>query len=133
MKITRIAVILLLGILLVSGVVCCEFETTGPEFQPGEADVQILTQDLICETHTWSDYCKCHITGTVKNFGDADASGVMIEAEFYDIHGIRLDTGHDFIGDLRAGQSAYYEVLYYGEQGKQCPNDYEIWVEWWEY
>lgn len=69
-------------------------------------------------------------TGTVTNFGDGDARVVSVEAEFFDALCIRLDTGLDYIGDLRAGQSSYFDVSYYE---KQCPNDYEIWAEWLEY
>jgi len=125
MKVSRVAMIFLLGALLL---VACEYKTTGPSPQIGTADVQILTEELNCEPSWWGEDYTCYITGIVENTGDGDASGVSLEAEFFDRYGIRLDTGFAYIGDLRPGQSAYYEVYYSGER----PSTYEIWVDWWE-
>ncbi len=133
-------------IALIGTGIACDLESTAPEPQSGGADIQILTHNLDCEappdiqilnhnlnceTHEWSDYCDCSITGTVKNVGDGDAEGLSVEAEFFDAHGIRIDESSDYIGELSAGQSAYFDIFYYETQ---CPNNYDIWTEdWYDY
>lgn len=74
----------------------------------------------------WTGECNCELTGTVKNLGDDDATGVTVEAMFLDAEGVKLGDGHDYVGDLLPGQSAYFDVWYGGEE---CPASYVVWAE----
>ena len=145
MKITTIAVILLLGILLVSGLACGggleATPTPTPTLTPTPTptatpmpEVQILYHDLTCEyapaTQWTVGFYDCDVTGVVKNTGTSDAEWVTVYADFFDVNNIRIKTGLDFIGDLGAGQSAYFDVFYYDER---YPDHYEIWVEYYEW
>ena len=127
MKKARIAAVLLLGIILLSGL-ACDIESTGSEPTSGDAEVRIDSETLDCET--MGDYYDCDITGTVTNVGDGDAGLVMVEADFFSSSGIKIESGASYIGDLKAGGSAYYSVTFFD---KKFPYDYDIWVEWYDY
>jgi len=134
--------VVILFLIAVTGT-ACDLETTKPEPQSGGADIQILTQNLDCgtppniqilthnlncETHEWSDYYDCSIKGTVKNMGDGDVEGISVKAEFLDAQGIKIRDSSDYIGELSAGQTAYFDISYYETR---YPNNYNIWTEDW--
>ena len=123
-------ILIIACITLLVCIASCSFESTGPEHKSGDADVQINSEDFDCEPLEWTDIYSCYIAGEVTNMGDGDASVVSIHAEFFDSKGIKIEECLDYIGDLRVGQTAYYEVQYYNEK---YPDDYTIWAEWMEY
>jgi len=87
---------------------------------------QPQTYEIYIDSYS-SDRCDCHLTGTVQNNGNKDASFVTVYAEFFDAQAIKIYDSLDIIGDLQAGQTASYDVWYWEDQ---CPADYEVWVEW---
>ena len=60
--------------------------------------------------------------------GDEDVEGISVEAEFLDAQGIKIDESLDYIGELSAGQTAYFDIWYYETV---YPNNYNIWTEHW--
>ena len=130
MKIKDIAVILLLGILLVTACTC---SSTEPEPEPGTvtADVQIITENLNCHDISLGPLnCECYLTGTVRNIGDGDANSVVVKAEFFDTYGTRLGDASVVAGStgaLHVEESASYSMNF---RESECPVTYAVWAEW---
>ncbi|HUU64301.1 MAG TPA: CFI-box-CTERM domain-containing protein [Dehalococcoidia bacterium] len=128
MKIKEIAVILLLGILLVTA---CTSSSTPPDTETVTADVQIITENLNCNDISLGPLnCQCFLTGTVRNIGDGDATSVVVKAEFFDTYGTRLGDESDVAGstgDLSVGESASYSMSF---KESECPVTYAVWAEW---
>ncbi len=128
MKIKEIAVILLLGILLVTA---CTSSSTAPDTETVTADVQIITKNMNCHDISLGPFnCRCFLTGTVRNIGDGDATSVVVKAEFFDTYGTRLGTESDIAGGtgaLSVGESASYSMRF---QESECPITYAVWAEW---
>ena len=128
MKIKEIAVILLLGILLVTA---CTSSSTPPDTETVAADVQIITENLNCHDISLGPLnCECYLTGTVRNIGDGDANSVVVKAEFYDTYGTRLGDASDVAGStgaLNVEESASYSMNF---RESECPVTYAVWAEW---
>ena len=123
MKIKEITVVLLLGILLVTACTC-----SSEESEQVKADVQIPTINMSCEEISAGTYnCRCYLNGTVMNIGDGDALVVDVRAEFFDAYGTKLGEDSDFIGELAAGESAYFSIA---DDETECASTYEVWVDW---
>lgn len=128
MKEARIGIGLLLCGMLVAGL-ACEMESTRPDggSTQGDAEIRIDSDTLNCEKGEYSSYYDCTLTGTVTNIGDGDASMVEVNVEFFSSSGIKIKSDWDYIGELRAGGSAYYDLWYFDQR---YPDDYDIWAEW---
>ena len=128
MKIKEIAVILLLGILLVTA---CTSSSTPPDTETVTADVQIITENLNCHDISLGPLnCECYLTGTVRNIGDGDANSVVVKAEFFDTYGTKLGDASDIAGGtgaLSVGESASYSMNF---RESECPVTYAVWAEW---
>ena len=108
-----------------SAFACCPFAPEPePTPTPGAADLQILSDNLDCTEGTLG--LICHLTGAVKNIGDRDAEEVVVKAEFFDANGVKLSDDFAYVGNLRAGKQATYDVVY---DGAQVPSTYEVWAE----
>jgi hypothetical protein len=87
---------------------------------------------MSCQIDPWGSafggavYYDCHVTGTVKNTGSADATWVEVYVDFNDNNSVRIDSCSSYIGDLRAGQSAYYDVSCFGGLNK-LPATFTVW------
>jgi hypothetical protein len=143
-KASRIALLSLIGISLSTGVGCtgagtitfptataypqADVKVISHELDCGaSADIRVMNDDLDCVTSAWSDYCNCDLTGAVKNFG-GDASGVTVHADFTDDLDVKVAEGSSYVGQLKAGQSAQFNVPYYE---LECPDGFEITVAEW--
>ena len=128
MIIKEIAVILLLGILLVTA---CTSSSTPPDTETVAADVQIITENLNCHDISLGPLnCECYLTGTVRNIGDGDANSVVVKAEFFDTYGTRLGDASDVAGStgaLSVGESASYSMNF---RESECPVTHAEWAEW---
>jgi hypothetical protein len=128
MKIKEIAVILPLGILIVTA---CSSSSTAPDTETVTADVQIITENLNCHDISLGPLnCECYLTGTVRNIGDGDANSVLVQAQFFDTYGTRLGDQSDIAGStgaLSVGESATYSMNF---KESECPVTYAVWAEW---
>ena len=105
MKIRDSAVILFVGILLVTACTCSPTEPEPtPTPTPTPAPVQILTANMSCHDISLGPFnCECYLTGTVKNIGDEDVGTVVVKAEFFNDIGTKISDESDVAGvDLEA-------------------------------
>ena len=135
----RLLIVLAVALVVLTSAGCFETKSTSP--QPGggepiagetstpETQAEILQHSQECEE--LGRYWNCTVTGVVKNVSSDDLDMVEVYVEWYDASGVMLKRGWDYIGDLRAGQSARFEAGWYYE--KVRPDHYVIWAEWTEW
>ncbi len=95
-------------------------EPTGPE----PSQIEILSHEISVEWWEYGEEWINEITGTAKN-NSGQTCSPWILARFYDYDGVMVCESLDILGDMPAGETWAFKILYYGEKIKS----YKVWVD----